>query len=203
MPEAVWALLERAVWPLLIGIVLFAYRRPLRLLLASLERRLSHGASLRLGPVEVGAIHVTPGRDISEHHSAMGVFRDPDGTREAERKRYYAEVRGIMLVHKLFRSREPGQLYDALLYVIPHASASLAAVARVEYFFGHMWGHRVFPSTDRSRGFPVVTSAYGPFLCSAKVHFTDGTIATLFRYIDFEMGANAPLAPADAHQRAS
>lgn len=195
MPEGLWTLLAKAVWPVLIGVVLLAYRRPFRVLLTSLGHRLTHGAFLRVGPVELGGIHVTPGPDISRQDSARGVFQDSQGTREQERKRYYAAARGIMLVHKLLRSREPGQLYDAVLYVIPHGTASLAAVARVEYFFGHMWGHRVFPSTDRSRGFPVVTSAYGPFLYSAKLYFTDGSTATVFRYADFEMGAYAPLAP--------
>jgi hypothetical protein len=71
---------------------------------------------------------------------------------------------------------------------MPHKSASLAPVHRVEYYFGEYWHNRVFVASDRSTGFLVSTSAYGPFVCTAEVHFTDGAVAMLSRYIDFEMG---------------
>jgi len=86
---------------------------------------------------------------------------------------------------------EDGQLYDILIYVIPHKS-SLAGVISVEYFFGTYWGNKIFPSHDRSRGFPIFTSAYGAFLCTAKVLFNDGTFVVISRYIDFEMGSCVP-----------
>jgi poly(A) polymerase Pap1 len=78
-----------------------------------------------------------------------------------------------------------------LIYVVPH-KASLAGVAAVEYFLGSYWGNKVYPSHDRSRGFPIVTSAYGPFLCTAKIKFNDGTESLTSRYIDFEIGNVAP-----------
>jgi hypothetical protein len=34
----------------------------------------------------------------------------------------------------------------------------------------------------------VLTAAYGPFLCTAEVFFTDGNSVLLHRFIDFEMG---------------
>ena len=108
------------------------------------------------------------------------------------RNKYYEECRGVMLVHRLQHSITDGQLYDVLVYVIPHKTTSFAGVSSVEYFFGHYWGDKVFPSHDRSRGFPIVTSAYGPFLCTAKVNFNDGSNVMLSRYIDFEMGNCAP-----------
>lgn len=97
-----------------------------------------------------------------------------------------------MLVHRLYRSREERQLYDLVIYVTAHKEASLAGVKCVEYFLGRYWGNKVFPSTDRSRGFAIATAAYGPVLCSAEVFFNDGTSVMLHRYIDFEMGAWAP-----------
>jgi hypothetical protein len=102
-----------------------------------------------------------------------------------------------MLVHRLYRSREPGQLYGIVIYVVPHKQASLAGIARVEYFLGSYRGNKVFPSIDRSRGFAIATAAYGPMLCTAELFFNDGTSAILHRYVDFEMGAYAPAPPDD------
>lgn len=94
-----------------------------------------------------------------------------------------------MLVHKLFQSTEAGELYDILIYVVPTRKATLSGVSRVEYFFGgYGWQNRIFEAVDRSRGFPVLTAAYGPFLSTAEVFFTDGGSVMLHRYIDFEMG---------------
>jgi hypothetical protein len=98
-----------------------------------------------------------------------------------------------MLVHRLYRSREVGQLYDLIIYVVPHKQASLEGVVRVEYFLGKYWHNKIFPSLDRSRGFPIRrTAAYGPLLCTAEVFFNDNTSVMLHRYLDFEMGNSAP-----------
>ena len=97
-----------------------------------------------------------------------------------------------MLVHRLYRSREAGQLYDVVIYIVPHKEASLAGISRVEYFLGWYWGNKIFPSSDRSRGFAISTAAYGPMLCTAELFFNDGTSVILHRYIDFEMGVYAP-----------
>ena len=80
-------------------------------------------------------------------------------------------------------------LYDIQLYLVPHKGATLSNVARVEYYFGRHWGNRVFVSIDRSRGFPIATSAFGAFMCTAKLQFTDGGEVYVNRYVDFEMGA--------------
>ena len=94
-----------------------------------------------------------------------------------------------MVVHRLFKSAESGQLYDVLIYLVPARGGNLSSVQRVEYFFGGFdWKDRIFPATDRARGFPAYTAAYGPFLCTAEVFFTDGESAILHRFIDFEMG---------------
>src|SRR5208282_5009041 len=63
---------------------------------------------------------------------------------------------------------------------------------RVEYYFGGAWHNRIFPSIARENGFAVSTAAYGPFLCTAKVFFNDGSTTMLHRYVDFEMGDFAP-----------
>jgi hypothetical protein len=196
-----WAAIPGMLWFALALLLLLLLQGELRDLIRDLSWRMRSGAAVKIGSIELGAVTVV--EDMS-HREVLDVIgsedfgegRAPapggDWERARERRAYYFEKRRIMLVHKLFRSSKPGQLYDVLIYVIPHREGSLAGVMTVEYFFGHYWGDRVFSSTDRGRGFPVKTSAYGPFLCTAKVIFNDEEHVMLHRYIDFEMGAYAP-----------
>jgi hypothetical protein len=74
------------------------------------------------------------------------------------------------------------------------------AIDFVDYYFGHYFGDQPYGSRYRVRdsegGFAVVTAAYGEFLCIAEVHFHDGHVAKLDRYIDFAMAPVLP--PVDA-----
>lgn len=187
---AVWTAVPSIVWVFLIAGVIWWLRFELKSLLSALISRVKSGGPFKVGFVEIGpssGMVAKPG-DFSSEDTRVGVYVDKDGTRVAERDALYQSARDVMLVHRLQRSSQDRQLYDILIYVIPHKGASLAGVSKVEYFFGHYWGNKIFPSNDRSRGFPIVTSAYGPFLCTARVHFNDGSIVTLSRYLDFEMG---------------
>ena len=191
--QAVWGAIPSALWVVATLVVIYWYKDQIRKLLAALADRLKAGSSLKLAGFEIGTesgLVATPG-DFSNEDSRIGVHED-DGKRGLERTKLYEQCRGAMLVHRIQRSTEDGQLYDVLIYVIPHKRSSLAGVSSVEYFLGHYWGDKVFPSFNRSRGFAIVTSAYGPFICTAKVNFNDGTSVTLSRYIDFEMGGCVP-----------
>jgi hypothetical protein len=159
----------------------------------SLVQRLKSGAALKLGVIEVGEIRSLPSVSHLSDGASPNVEEDESGERERDRHAYYERTRRVMLVHKLFRSNEPSQLYDALIYLLPHGDAFLAGVSRVEYYFGRFWGSKVYCSVDRARGFPMLVSAYGSFLCAARVVFNDGYSTVLHRYIDFEMGAHAPI----------
>jgi hypothetical protein len=104
-------------------------------------------------------------------------------------------------VHRLQISQNPSQLYDIVLYAIPVGDTTLASVRHIEYFFGRSWGSQIFTSKDRSKGFPITLSAYGPFLCSAKIVFTDGVAYSAYRFVDFEMapqGADLQQGKSDA-----
>jgi hypothetical protein len=186
---AVWSVLPGTLWAMAAIGGLIYFRHQIAEVISAFVSRLHQGSSVKVGGVEIGAaagLVATPG-DFSSEDSRVGVFED-DNSRAAQRHDIYKTSRGAMLVHRLQKSNENGQLYDVLIYIIPHKS-NLAGVVKVEYFFGSYWHNKVFPSEDRSRGFPVVTSAYGSFLCTAKLLFNDGTSEVVYRYIDFEMGA--------------
>lgn len=192
--SAVWGALPSIVWVLLIAAIVWWLRSEIKALFSALVSRVKSGGHFKVGFVEIGpssGMVAKPG-DFSNEDTRVGVYVDKEGARAEERDALYQTARDVMLVHRLQRSSQDGQLYDILIYVIPHKGASLAGVTKVEYFFGHYWGNKIYPSSDRGRGFPIVTSAYGPFLCTARVYFNDGAAVTLSRYVDFEMSAFTP-----------
>jgi hypothetical protein len=187
-----WTILPTLLWICFLGAVAFFFRKEVRSLLWALLGRIQHGASMKVAGVEIGSSVALPNQVLKSDHSKAA--RQDEGRRKLERDEYYASARRVMLVHRLFPSTEPGQVYEILIYLVPARSATLAGVERVEYFFGgHGWNNRVFTARDRSQGFPILTAAYGPFLCSAEVFFTDGQSFMLHRFIDFEMGSLASL----------
>jgi len=187
-----WPVLPSLLWFVFVVILVITLRKVLRQILSEFAWRLRSGAAIKIASVELGSIAVVSGAEVSEDEKERGVHADEGGRRERERRAYRDSSRDIMLVHRLYRSREDGQLYDLIVYVVPHKDTSLASVSKVEYFLGSYWGNKVFPSIDRSRGFAIATAAYGPVLCTAEVFFNDGTSMVLHRYLDFEMGASAP-----------
>jgi hypothetical protein len=200
-----WSALPSILWAALVAAAVYYRREELSQILSQLLLRLRAGAPMKVGAVEIGAIQTAqwhtpaptsessfiPEGFPNEDPGGPGVIVDP-GFKIA-RETYYSQTRKLMLVHRLFRSTKPDQVYDVLIYLSPHGDSSLASVVRAEYYFGRYWGYKVFESLDRSKGFPVLTSAYGTFLCACRVTFNDGTQEVVFRYIDFEMGAYAPI----------
>jgi hypothetical protein len=203
-----WTAIPTLLWVGLIVTVLCLLWKPLSELIIHLVARIRAGAPMKIGSVEFGALrteqhHVPSPTGESSSAPEYPESGAPYGPMDplsksaseltAARTKYYQETRRIMLVHRLFRSGRPDQVYDVLIYLLPHGQANLVEVAGVEYFFGRYWANKIFESSDRSRGFPILTSAYGTFLCCARVRFNDGSVEDLFRYVDFEMGAYAPL----------
>lgn len=200
-----WVAVPSILWVLLAATIIYWLRSPLLELIEHLIDRVRAGAALKFGSVEVGAIRtaqdVVPAPAVTSSVPESGF---PAGVGSgllpsiaidlaSIREQYYVQSRRIMLVHRLYRSTKPNQVYDILIYLVPHPDGSLIEVVSVEYFFGRYWGNHVLTSTDRSRGFPILTAAYGSFLCQARLHFNDNIQFDVFRYIDFEMGAYAPV----------
>jgi hypothetical protein len=203
-----WTALPSILWVSLLIIILLVLYKPISELISQFIIRVRAGAPMRIGYVEFGAVQTEQAHTASSisSSSAPESAYSPESAHPAgegmspeamdlnyARESFKEETRRIMLVHRLFRSTKQGQVYDVLIYLVPREGETLVAVSGVEYFFGRYWKNQIFQSYDRSRGFPILTSAYGTFLCCARVSFNDGYQQTLFRYIDFEMGAYAPV----------
>ena len=178
-----WNSLPTLIVAATLVIVLLVFKRELRLFFQMLNRRLRQGASLKLGSVEIGQAYVDPSQGTVSGGFVRVARKDTDGRRHAEREQYYQPNRLLMLVHRIVPSEQPGQVYDILIYLVPHptSDATLAGVKRVEYYFGKSWGQNVFASDDRAHGFAITTSAYGPFVCTAEIHFSDGQAVMVSR----------------------
>lgn len=187
-----WQSLSTFVWAAVVLLVVLVFRRDITELVRLVSRRVRLGSGIKLGSFEIGHAYVAPG--VGAAQDAAAIVRKDSGARHAQRERYYVPNRNIQLVHRITPSTKPNQLYDILIYLVAHpgTDASLAAVKQVEYYFGKSWGQGVFTSVDRARGFGIATSAYGPFMCTAELHFADGEKVMINRYIDFEMGAVGP-----------
>lgn len=183
-------ILPDLLWILFWLLIIYLSRDLVKQIVSTLLYRLKHGAGIKIGTFELHELKVVPGNEIQNNNFL--ITKDTNGLKEGERSDFYATHRGSMLVHRLFKSQKDGQLYDVLIYVIPSKGNNLIQVISVEYYFGRFWESKIFTSSDRSNGFAIATSAYGPFLCTAKINFNDGKSTTVYRYIDFEMGDVAP-----------
>lgn len=173
-------------------LIFFFAKEPIFSAVNILLSRLKHGAAIKIGTFEMDAVKVSPATPIAD--KKFHTRNDKNNIMQNLRSGEYAASQCIMLVHKIFKSQKNNQLYDILIYVIPHQDADLGKVESVEYFFGAFWNDKIFKSTDIRNGFAIATSAYGSFLCCARINYRDGSKPYVaFRYIDFEMGETAPM----------
>jgi len=137
-------------------------------LFQNLSWRLRTGAAFKLFSLELGQSYVAL-KQGGQPETILDHREDVEGRRHNQRKLYYQPNRNVHLVHRIAPSKHPKMLYDIQLYLLPHKEGSLTNVSKVEYYFGKHWGNQVFTSIDRARGFPIGTSAYGPFMCTAEL----------------------------------
>jgi hypothetical protein len=162
------------------------FRKEVRQLFLLLRRRLAAGDGIKVGTIELDATRVGAGASpitaklITESAGRFAEF-------QKDREEAYDHCRRVMLVHRIFRSCDPEQIFDIEVYCIPHKQGTLASVKSVSYCFGIYWKN-VYTSSNRFNGFAVTTAAYGPTICAAEIEFSDDTRIKVSRYIDFEMG---------------
>jgi hypothetical protein len=94
----------------------------------------------------------------------------------------------VFLVHSLTPPTLEEQRYDVFIYLLQQGGGSVSDVKKAEFFFGKYWRNKIFEGSREGDVIGVRASAYGTFLCTCRVTFKDGYQATLYRYIDFEMG---------------
>lgn len=178
------------VWPVFIAVMLMIFRKEITSTLQLIRKRIASGDNISVASFALQASRVTAGQGLA---ATTGVALRPDKYDELHQARCkeYDRTRGILLVHRIFRSSTPGQTFDIEVYCIPHKEASLAGVSGVTYCFGSYWKPNTYESQNRFNGFAVVTEAWGPMMCTAEIAFTDGSKVLASRYIDSEMGAFA------------
>jgi hypothetical protein len=185
-----WTVLPGVLWFALATVALVLLRKQLITLLENLSWRLRTGAAVKLFSFELAQTYVAQNIDPATHETCFEHRTDSNSVRWKQREQYYLPSRKVLLVHRIAPSRQPGMLYDVQLFLCPHtrSGSTLASVAKVEYYFGRHWGNQIFVSIDRARSFMISTSAYGPFMCTAELFFSDGERVFINRYVDFEMG---------------
>src|SRR5580704_11753103 len=103
---SIWPAIPGLLWFLLVVVLLFWLRKELRLILSEFAWRLRSGAALKIASVELGSMIVVPGGNVSQQEKEIGVRPDVHHSREQERRDYREKNRDVMLVHRLYRSRE-------------------------------------------------------------------------------------------------
>ncbi len=119
---------------------------------------------------------------------AEEIYTTTPAERAKERANIYERNRDIFLVHVLQPSKVPTQKYDIFIYLIGHQQKDLSDIKKAEFFFGRYWGNKIFTGKKIGDVIGVSTSAYGSFLCTCLITFSDDSQVSLYRYIDFEMG---------------
>jgi hypothetical protein len=191
-----WAALPSILW---IGVAIVAIvmlRRTLARLANVLLWRLRTGSALKIASLELGQlIRVDQEIQSGAAQAYTAVRPDSDNLRFKQRESYYLPNRNLQLVHRVAPSRDADYAYDVMIYLIPHrgTDATLACVSHVDYYAGRGWKNSIFTITNRARGFSIALSTHGPFVCTAEIHFTDGEVATVGRYIDGEMAGTMPV----------
>ena len=190
LDEGLWSFLGTFLWLILVMFLLIKFRSELVDLFRNLVNRVKGGSSLKLFSVEFGPIRVPSA--LPSRNTEIAAQHDETGRWKNARSQIYQNNQNIFLAHRLFPSEIKGQLYDILIYLVPHKDrgGTLSGITHVEYYFGDAWGNQVFTSTDSGKRFAIVISAYGAgFLCFSKIYFSSGPPVETWRYIDFEMGA--------------
>jgi hypothetical protein len=143
--------------------------------------KLSRVENIQLATSNLSEIQVLEEK-VNKHDSEIILDR------VEEREKIYRDSRLMVLVHALTPSNKPGFKYDISIYAKRHGDEDISDVAKAEFFFGKSWGHKIFTGTREGGIIGVSTSAYGTFLCTCLITFTDGQQASIYRYVDFEMG---------------
>ncbi len=168
-------------------IIALIFKDNVRKIFGAIIERIKSGSSLKAGPIEIGEDLKNLNYAEPQHIEASTIAVGTESSkREKHRVKIYENNRGIFLTHVLRPTSNPDQVYDAYIYLIRHKDGNFQDVIKTEFFFGHMWGNKIFEGSNSHGKIGVHTSAHEPFLCTCCIQFNDGYELTLERYIDFE-----------------
>jgi hypothetical protein len=107
----------------------------------------------------------------------------------------YARTDNLFLVHVYQKSRIPGQTYDVGIFLLRHVAgqepnhkSGFTDIESTQFYLGPSWGDRVFIAPNNGGYIGIRTTAWGTFLATCRITFTNGKEPiVLHRYVDFEM----------------
>jgi len=179
-------LLQTLVWPIFIAMLLIVFHKQAGGIVEAIRTRIERGSSFKAGPFEIGEAL----KSLEYAQPTQESSQNSNGGKESwkqEREQIYQINKGLFLTHIITPSKVAGQKYDIYIYLIQHKTNTLSEVQFAEFYFGPMWGNKVFKEYPKQGLIGISTSAYGPFLCTCRVHLKDGSVIFLTEYIDFEM----------------
>jgi len=195
-------LFQTMLWIGFIVVFFLIYKKTISDVIKTLILRIKKGSSIKAGPIEIGE-ELKGMQYANQTESSTEVKTGSDGQqREKHRRGIYEKNKGLFLTHLIYPLAKSRQKFDIYIYLIRHVPSSidkegalsdidkadaLSDIDKAEFFFGHMWGNKVFSEKTRNGIIGISTSAYAPFLCTCIVRLKDGEEIQLDRYIDFEI----------------
>jgi hypothetical protein len=203
--------LQSLIWPA-VAVAAFVYlRKSCRSVLDAIVVRITSGASVKAGPLELGAVprelenlqtvdSATP-RKLEKRPAGGPAQTESSKAPELtdwrqDRAEKYERTRGYMLVHVYRRSEMRPQWYEIFLFIVQHKRGTdgpprrhFAEIEKVEFFFGDAWKNETFTVINDGEVVGIKTEAWGTFLACCRVSFKDtkeGPVV-LYRYVDFHM----------------
>jgi len=180
-------LFQSVLWLIVLLFFLLVFRKSIKTLLKALEHRIGKGSSVKIGPIELGE-EITKLEYVDEKKGGKIAIGDEGKQREEHRKQLYANNDGLFLTHILIPTEQKENEYEIFIYLLGHKNRKMNDIKNTEFFFGHMWGNKIFQGSKKDGLIGVRTSAYAPFLCTCCVKLKNENEIILDRYIDFEMG---------------
>lgn len=181
-------LFQTLLWILLIVTLIIIFRKRIIKFYEIFTYRIECGSSFKIPGFEVGKILKENLEYMPQNAKLVSIStHSEEDKREIERTNIYKNNNGIFLTHVIAPSNKPNQKFDIFIYLLRHNINNFDDVEYTEFFFGHMWGNKIYKEYLKNGIIGISTSAYAPFLCTCKVKLKDGDIINLYRYIDFEI----------------
>ncbi len=139
---------------------------------------------------------VVGGAAIQPDVKSLSIERDKEYERVGGKRVDGKEVDGLFLAHIYKHSTIPGMQFDVTIFIMRHRTGDphspykqgLVDIKDATFDLGSSWRPNMVSVINDGGFIGITTSAWGTFLATCEVTFTDGKPPViLHRYIDFEM----------------